>query len=104
MKILSFIAILLSNFNQPTSSFNIPKIIGKQVVETFSSALPNFDSVGHHVLHANNLLIGRIIHVDFLSDELKKDIILKSIHFSQQGDNMGSHILQFYYDVVEKCL
>ncbi|MBI96550.1 hypothetical protein CL656_05340, partial [bacterium] len=78
--------------------------LGKNVVIYISGLLPKVDNIGHDVLHANNVFIKDILSNDSLSDEMKKHIILFSIKMAQYGDDMGSHILQFYYDIVDACL
>uniref|UniRef100_A0AB39JE65 Uncharacterized protein n=1 Tax=Florenciella sp. virus SA2 TaxID=3240092 RepID=A0AB39JE65_9VIRU len=78
--------------------------IRQNIVLTISSSLPKFDSVGHKILSANYNFIYSILHNDILSPEFKKIIILDSIKLSQMGDDMGSHILQMYYNMVEKFL
>ena len=78
--------------------------IGKNIVLSVSSNLPKFDSVGHKILSANHDFIEKILHNEVLSHQMKKDIILASIKLAQMGDDMGSHILQQYYNLVERCL
>ena len=77
---------------------------GINIVKTISSLLPHVDSIGHKVLHANNEFINSVLAMDTISDSLKKDIILFSIKLAQHGDDMGSVLLQYYYDLVDKCL
>lgn len=83
---------------------NSEKIIGKFIVTQISTLLPKVDSVGHNVLHANNEFITTILNNHILSHEHQKFIILSSIKLAQYGDDMGSHLLQVYYDLVDKCL
>ena len=83
---------------------HINEEIGKNIVLSVSSNLPKFDSVGHKILSANHDFIEKILHNEVLSHHMKKDIILASIKLSQMGDDMGSHILQQYYNLVERCL
>lgn len=80
------------------------KLIGKKVVLAISSLLPHVDSIGHRVLHANNEFISYILSHDILNDHLKKEIVLLSIRMAQAGDDFGSHLLQFYYEIVNSCL
>ena len=47
-------------------------MIGKEIVLKISSLLPNFDSVGHQVLHANNELILKILTNHHLSELCKR--------------------------------
>ena len=77
---------------------------GVNIVKSISSLLPHVDSIGHKVLHANNEFINSVLLMDTLSDDLKKSIILFSIKMAQYGDDMGSELLQIYYDLVDKCL
>ena len=80
------------------------KYIGRIVVEKISALLPHVDSIGHNILHANNEFINYILEHDLFNDATKKSIILGSIRLAQYGDDAGSHLLQLYYDIVEKCL
>lgn len=80
------------------------RIIGKKIVLKMSSMLPHVDSIGHNVLHANNEFISDILSHDSINDEVKKEIILFSIRMAQHGDDFGSHLLQFYYNMVDYCL
>lgn len=82
----------------------LDKDIGVKIVHFLSSALPKFDSVGHYVLHTNDVLITKVLDNNYLTDEQKKKIVLSIIESSQKGDNMGSKILSFYHDIVERCL
>ena len=80
------------------------KNIGKIIVEQISGLLPKVDSVGHNVLHANNKFIDYILNETTYSEVMKKNIVLASIKLAIMGDQFGSHILQLYYDIVDKCL
>ena len=83
---------------------HIGEELGKNIVLSVSAGLPKFDTIGHKILSANHDFIANILHNEFLSHAMKKDIILVSIKLAQMGDDMGSHILQKYYDLVEYCL
>ena len=78
--------------------------VGKNIVLSVSAGLPKFDTVGHKILSANHDFIYDVLHNDHLSHAMKKDIILASIKLAQMGDDIGSHILQQYYNLVESCL
>lgn len=78
--------------------------LGRIIVEKTSSLLPKVDTIGHTVLHANNEFISTVLNMKNLPHELRKDIVLWSIKLAQYGDNMGSDMLQLYYDLVDKCL
>lgn len=78
--------------------------LGRVIVEKTSSLLPKVDTIGHKVLHANNEFISAVLNMHDLPHDLRKDIVLWSIKLAQYGDNMGSHMLQVYYDLVDRCL
>jgi|TARA_B100001093_G_C26604356_1_gene917351 hypothetical protein len=78
--------------------------VGRIIVEKTSSYLPKVDTIGHKVLHANNEFISAVLNMHDLPHDLRKDIVLWSIKLAQYGDNMGTHMLQMYYDLVDKCL
>ena len=78
--------------------------IGRIIVEQISSLLPKVDSIGHNILSANDKFILYILNNNKLTDEMQKDIILWSIKLAQSGDDMGSKILELYYNTVDKCL
>ena len=73
------------------------------LVKKMSSIFPQMDSISHFVLHANSQLITGVLENDYLKVETKKFLVLMIIQFTQSGDSTGSHILQFYYDLVQ-CL
>ena len=78
--------------------------IGNNVVKQLSAGLPHVDSIGHNILHANNLFINDILNNQYLNHELQKMIILTSIKLAQCGDNMGSSLLELYYNIVDYFL
>ena len=80
------------------------KAIGKYVVMKVSAFLPNFDTIGHNILHANNEFVSKILLDTNLPDNVKKDLILFSIKMAQNGDEFGSYLLQMYYDIVNNSL
>jgi hypothetical protein len=73
------------------------------VVKSVTGFLTKVDGFGGYVLHINDVIINCILNNDLLPLEQKKDIILFFIKLSQYGDSTGSHILQFYHDLVS-CL
>ena len=78
--------------------------LGEKIVLKISSTLPQFDTVGHKILSANHNFIEYILHDTYFSHDTKKMIILASIKLAQMGDDLGSSILQQYYNVVDFCL
>ena len=84
---------------------NHDKELGINIVKKISAFLPKVDTIGHKVLHANNEFINDILNLgDHIPHDVKKSIILLSIKMAQMGDDFGSHLLQVYYDLVDKCL
>jgi hypothetical protein len=82
----------------------IPPTLTHDIVHYTSTYLSQVDSVGHHVLKHNADMISFVLENDKIPDEIKKKIILESIKIAQMGDNMGSHILESYYNLVNALL
>jgi len=78
--------------------------VGNNVVKTISAALPHVDNIGHNILHANNIFINDILNNPILDHDTQKAIILFSIKLAQHGDDMGSYLLQTYYNIVDYSL
>ena len=76
---------------------------GEFIIKKISNIFPQMDVISHFVLHTNDVAINYILNIDFLSLDTKKQLALFLIHCTQLGDSTGSHILQFYSDLV-KCL
>ena len=77
---------------------------GKETVKFVSSALPHVDSIGHQILHANNIYINNILTNPNIPHDIQKMLILASIKLAQYGDDMGSELLKMYYNLVDNCL
>lgn len=73
------------------------------LVKASTAILPQFDSIGHNVLSTNEYLINRVLETN-LDPALKKQLILKVIELSRQGDEMGGKILQDYYNFIDYLL
>lgn len=80
--------------NTQQSEFLVKKITG---------VLPQVDSVAGYVLHTNDVLINKILNNPMLDLETKKHWVLFFIKITQNGDNMGHQLLQWYHDIVN-CL
>ena len=78
--------------------------VGNNVVKSISAALPHVDNIGHNILHANNIFINDILNNPVLDHDTQKAIILFSIKLAQHGDDMGSQLLQMYYNIVDYSL
>ena len=74
------------------------------VIEQLSALLPKLDGFSHVVLKTNSNIINHIIADDTLTYEMKRKLILFTIKVVQDGDNVGSQILQTYFDIVNHCL
>mgnify|MGYP003333764353 FL=1 len=98
---------LLQDYNplQRFSDIEInEKRIGHTMVESITSSLPHFDSISHTVLDTNSKVVSYVLNKNDIPDSIKKQLVLISIKMAQEGDNMGSHILQIYYDIVNNCI
>jgi len=73
------------------------------LVKASTAILPQFDSIGHRVLSTNEYLINRVLETN-LDPAFKKQLILKVIELSRQGDEMGGKILQDYYNFIDYLL
>ena len=110
---LKLLLLLLANFRLSNSFgieflsiINLPKIhpeCAVSLVKASTAILPQFDSIGHHVLHANQVLINKLLESNF-NPVLKKKLILQVIDLTRQGDEMGGKILQDYYNFIDFLL
>lgn len=108
---LKLFFILISNLQLSHSSFGLEIISLSKIhsecavslVKASTAILPQFDSIGHHVLHTNQLLINKLLESS-IDPLLKKNLILKVIEFTKQGDDMGGKILQDYYNFIDYLL
>lgn len=78
--------------------------ISKPLIKYSSSLLPAMDGIAHHVLTFNQNFINFVLDNDLITLEIKKKLVLFSIQAAQNGDNMGSSILEFYYNMVNHLL
>ena len=107
---LKLLLLLLANFRLSNSFgiefLSLPKIhpeCAVSLVKASTAILPQFDSIGHHVLHANQVLINKLLESNF-DPVLKKKLILQVIDLTRQGDEMGGKILQDYYNFIDYLL
>lgn len=85
------------------NNVNVDHHTSLELVKASSAILPDFDYVGHVVLNLNEKMINTVIN-SHLNYDLKKDIILKIIKMTQQGDEYGGVILEHYYNFVDKIM
>ena len=110
---IKIILLLLTNlYNVNTFSFDFSNLhslhslhpeCAVSLVKASTAILPQFDSIGHHVLHANQVLINKLLESN-LDHNFKKNLILKVIDMTRQGDEMGGKILQDYYNFIDFLL
>ena len=93
-----------STFSIKDYTSQLKQDMGNSIVKMLSSGLPKVDNIGHKILHANNLFINDILNNHLLSHDTQKSIILASIKIAQHGDDMGSSLLQLYYNFVDYFL
>jgi len=77
------------------------------IIKEITDYLPKVDLVGHNVLLSNENLIPKILELEssgIITDDVKKNLILGIIKFSQVGDQFGNIVIQNYYDIVERLL
>lgn len=100
--LIYFLFILLINMNYAY----IPNLLNLKlkVIEYSSNILPKIDVFGHKILEENKLLIEKIIHMDDLSIELKKELILSIIKLTEVGDSFGNFVLTNYEHLVNNLL
>ena len=112
-KSLIFILLLLSSKTSNSyciadliNILHLPKLPSDaaiSIVKSSTSILPQFDSIGHHVLDANEVLINKLLELN-LDPKIKKQLILQVIDMTREGDEMGGKILQDYYDLINYLL
>ena len=97
-----FLFILLININYAY----VPNLLNLKLkaIEFSSNILPKIDVFGHKILEENRLLIQKIIHMNTLSIEIKKELILIIIKFTEVGDSFGSFVLSNYEHLVNHLL
>jgi hypothetical protein len=94
---------IINEINNPIL-LNMKRNLIYEIVKTSSKILPNFDSIGHHVLHWNGVFINKVLDSNTLELSEKKKLILSIINMTQKGDETGSFVLQSFYDFVDKIM
>ena len=96
----------IHNLNDKSNDFFLESShkTGNEVVKIISAVLPHVDSIGHKILHANDIYINNILNNPNIPHEVQKTLILTSIKLAQYGDDMGSKLLTLYYNLVDYCL
>ena len=77
------------------------KIIATKTINFITHKLPSVDTFGHKNLEFNDKVIPVILENNHISSELKSDLIVGLIQFSQFGDNFGSWLLEHYLNLIK---
>ena len=103
--LLYFLLFMFFNINYAYLQ-NLPQIINikLKIIEKSANILPNIDIFGHKILEENNSLISQIIHIDKLPIELKKDLIITIVKFTELGDSFGNIVLKNYEYLIDYLL
>lgn len=103
---LFILFLLLINLNDSFIINYLPTYINLKlkIIEKSADVLPKIDVFGHKILEENKLLINQIIHMDTLSIELKKELILTIVKFTKVGDSFGNIVLKNYEHLVNHLL
>ena len=74
------------------------------IVDKFAQSLPNIDSIGHQVILLDRNLVNLLIDNHSISPDLKKNLILLIIKISQEGDQIGTFVLENFYKITDFLL
>lgn len=106
--VFAFLSFLLVPFTSALSPVqfiqSIPQETSYEIVKQLSHSLSSFDHIGSLVLTKNAEFVEFILEKDNLPIDLKKKIVLNCIEIAQNGDKMGSRILELYYNCVDNLL
>ena len=96
--------LLLLNLNK--AFIHVPKLINTKlnIINSGSFLLPKIDIFGHKILEQNRILIEKITHMDNISIELKKELLLSVIKFTEYGDSFGNFVLKNYEHLISYLL
>ena len=76
-------------------------IAAAKTITFITHKLPVVDTFGHKNLQFNDKVIPFIIEKHEIPTNIKSEIIVGLIQFSQFGDNFGSWLLQHYLDAIK---
>ena len=77
---------------------------GQELAKKSAAILPKADVISYKILQFNSVLMTHVLENDYIDMEHKKQIMLMFTRFIQWGDNSGSRILEFYYDLINYLL
>ena len=84
--------------------FNFNDNFSIHIVDKFAQSLPNIDSIGHQVILLDRNLVNLLIDNHSISPDLKKNLILLIIKISQEGDQIGTFVLENFYKITDFLL
>ena len=84
--------------------FNFNDNFRIHIVDKFAQSLPNIDSIGHQVILLDRNLVNLLIDNHSISPDLKKNLILLIIKISQEGDQIGTFVLENFYKITDFLL
>jgi hypothetical protein len=96
------IIFLISMYNNVYSFIPIETKI--KIIEFSSKILPRVDTIGHKLLLNNEVVIKHILDFEKIPLDIRKQLVLNIIRFTEYGDKFGGFILSNYHDIVDKLL
>ena len=88
-----------------SQSFDLFPIQTKiKIIELSAHILPKIDTVGHNLLLKNDIIIKNVLELEKIPIDIRKQLVLNIIRFTEYGDNFGGLILSNYHDIVDKLL
>jgi hypothetical protein len=103
---LFLLFLLLINLNDSFIINYLPSYtnLKLKIIEKSADILPKINIYGHKILDENKLLINKIIHMDSISIELKKELILTIAKLTEVGDRFGNIVLTNYEHLVNNLV
>lgn len=92
------------NLLKNTDLVNFHDSLGTHIIDKFAQILPNIDSIGHQVILLDRSLVNILIDNNSISPDLKKNLILLIIKISQEGDQIGTFVLENFYKISDFLL
>lgn len=92
------------NLLKNTDFVNLHDNFGIHIIDKFAKTLPNIDSIGHQVILLDRSLVNLLIDSHSISPDLKKNLILLIIKLSQEGDQIGTIVLENFYKITDFLL
>lgn len=103
----SFFNIQLLSKTNPIDNnvlIHLPEKSGQDIISKIAQSIPNIDTIGHQVILLDRSLINYLINNHSIPSDLKKEIILVLIKISQEGDHIGTFVLNGFYKISDFLL